>query len=221
MLCGAHAAYAQLNNRISFTAKIAVDPSIGGNVTSAGAAVVNGAPALFTETKWTDSHSKSSPLFVFDVGYNVAPRIEVLGGFEYGRAGANLVKVGTVPAGDLSATFDAYQFWGLEAGVRGGLHDGHGPYGVVTGGFRRVSDLSAFFTATGLAANRAFYEGSAVPSFGFGGGVLFNAGGTGVGIEVCAKYAGGLKAAASSPELSAVNTAGARWSLPISLVLRF
>src|SRR5215510_2020019 len=89
VLGGAHAAYAQLDNRISFTAKIAVDPSIGGSVTSAGAAVVNGVPAAFTETKRTDSHSKSSPLFVFDVGYNVAPLVEVLVGFEYGRAGAN------------------------------------------------------------------------------------------------------------------------------------
>ena len=35
------------------------------------------------------------------------------------------------------------------------------------------------------------------------------------------KYAGSLTAAAASPELSAVNKAGERWSLPISIVLRF
>jgi hypothetical protein len=217
---GVDAAYAQIDQRVSFTVKIALDPSIGGSVTSAGPATVSGAPAVFTETKWTESHSKSSPLFVADVGYNVAPLIEVLGGFEYGRAGANAVKVGTVPSGDLTSSFSTYQFWGLEGGVRVGLHEGHGVYGLVTGGFRRVSELSAIFTAPGITSNRGFYDASAVPALGFGGGILLPAGGVGVGFEVCVKYAGSLTPAAS-PELAAVNNTGARWSLPISLVLRF
>jgi hypothetical protein len=179
-------------------------------------------PAVFTGTAWSDSHSKNSPLFVVDVGSGVGSRIEVLGGFEYGRAGADLVTVGTVPSGPLSASFDTYQFWGLEGGVRIGLREGHGAYGVVNGGFRRVSDMSATFTATGLTASRAFYDGSAVPTFGFGGGFIFgSSAGFGIGLEVAVKYAGSLTAATASPELSAVNNAGERWSLPISIVLRF
>ena len=218
----AHPAFAQVDHRASLTVKIALDPSVGGNVTTAGQALINGVPAVFTGTAWSDSHSKNSPLFVVDVGSGVGSRIEVLGGFEYGRAGADLVTVGTVPSGPLSASFDTYQFWGLEGGVRFGLRQGHGAYGVVNGGFRRVSDMSATFTATGLAASRAFYDGSAVPTFGFGGGFIFGGGaGFGIGLEVAVKYAGSLTAAAASPELSAVNKAGERWSLPISIVLRF
>jgi hypothetical protein len=218
----AQPAFAQVDRPASLTVKIALDPSVGGNVTSAGNAVINGVPAVFTSTAWSDSHSKNSPLFALDLGYRVAPRVEVLGGFEYGRAGADLVTVGTVPSGTLSASFDPYQFWGLEGGIRVGLQQGHGAYGLVTGGFRRVSDMSAIFTATGLTATRAVYDGSAVPSFGFGGGFIFSGGaGFGIGLEVAVKYAGSLTAAASSPELSAVNKAGERWSLPISIVLRF
>jgi hypothetical protein len=218
----AHPAFAQVEQRVSLTVKVALDPSLGGNVTTAGHAVISGVPATFTGTRWSDSHSKNSPLFVVDVGHGVGSRIEVLGGFEYGRAGADLVTVGTVPSGPLSASFDTYQFWGLEGGVRFGLRQGHGAYGVVNGGFRRVSDMSATFTATGLAASRAFYDGSAVPTFGLGGGFIFGSGdGFGIGLEVAVKYAGSLTAASASPELSAVNTAGERWSLPVSIVLRF
>jgi hypothetical protein len=160
-------------------------------------------------------------LFVVDVGYGVGPRIEVLGGFEYGRAGADLVTVGTVPSGPLSASFDTYQFWGLEGGVRFGLRQGHGAYGVVNGGFRRVSDMSAIFTATGLTASRAFYEGSAVPTFGLAA-ASSSVAAPGSGLPRGGRpYAGSLTAAAASPELSAVNKAGERWSLPVSIVLRF
>ena len=222
MLVSVHPALAQADRRASLTVKIALDPSISGTVLSTGAAVIAGNPATITETKWTDSHSKNSPLFVADVGYSVAPAIEVLGGFEFGHAGADLVTVGTVPSGTLSASFDAYQFWGLEGGVRFGLHQGHGAYGVVTGGFRRVSDLSAIFSAPGLTTTRAVYDGSAVGAFGFGGGFIFSSGaGFGVGLEVGVKYAGAPKPAAASPELSAVNNTGSRWSLPIGIVLRF
>jgi hypothetical protein len=214
-------ALAQSGSRASLTVKIALDPSIGGTVLSSGNAVVSGFQAAITETKWTDSHSKNSPLFVADVGFNVAPAVEVLGGFEYGHAGGDLVTIGAVSSGPLSASFDSYQFWGLEGGVRFGLHQGHGAYGVVTGGFRRISDLTAIMTASGLISTVSIYDASAVPAFGFGGGFLVGSAGFSVGVEVGAKYAGGPKPAASSPGLSAVNNVGARWSLPIGIVLRF
>src|SRR5262245_9534726 len=193
-------ALAQSNGRVSLTVKIALDPSIGGTILSSGNTIIAGNPAAITETKWTDSHSKNSPLFAADVGYPVSPALEVLGGFEYGRASADLVTIGSVPSGALSASFDAYQFWGIEGGVRVGAPR-QGGYVLVTGGFRRISDLTALLTAPGVAANKAFYDGSAVPSFGFGGGYLFASGaGFSVGLEVDVKYAGSLKAAAASPE---------------------
>jgi hypothetical protein len=214
-------ALAQADRRASLTVKIALDPSIGGTVLSSGNAIVAGNPAAITQTKWTDSHSKNSPLFAADVGYGVSPALEVLGGFEYGRASADLVTIGSVPSGALSASFDAYQFWGIEGGVRLGAPR-HGGYALVTGGFRRISDLNAILTAPGVGTNKAFYDGSAVPSFGFGGGYLFASGaGFGLGLEVDVKYAGSLKPAAASPELASVNNTGSRWSLPVAIVLKF
>jgi len=206
----------------AITVDIALDPSVGGTVLSAGSAVISGVPATINETAWTDSHSKNAPLFAGDVSFPVAPRVEVLAGAEFGHESADIVTVGTVPGGSLSASFDAYQFWGLEGGVRVGLRRGNGAYGIFTGGFRRVSDINAIFTGPGVAANRPVYDNSMVPAFGFGGGYLFGYGtGFGVGIEVEVKYAGSLKAAAASPELAAVADAGKRWSLPIGLVVRF
>ena len=213
-------AWAQSDHGASLTVKIALDPSIGGTVLSSGNTIIAGNPAAITETKWSDSHSKNSPLFAADIGFGVAPAVEVLGGFEYGHASASLVNVGSVPGGALSASFDAYQFWGIEGGVRVGPRRSGG-YVLVTGGFRRISDLTATFAAPGVATNKAVYDGSAVPSFGFGGGFLVGSAGFAVGVEVDVKYAGSLKPAAASPELATVNNAGSRWSLPIAIVLKF
>ena len=72
------------------------------------------------------------------------------------------------------------------------------------------------------AATRAVtgYEASTVPSFAVGGGVLWGGDDFAMGFEVALRYAG-------SPEVPAGRTvepasgAGARWSLPVGLVMRF
>jgi len=215
-------AYAQGNGTISVTVKIAVDPSIGGDVTTAGTATINGVPATIAQTGWTASHAKSSPLLVLDAGFEVAPRADVIGGFEYGRAEPNLVAIGSVPTGPLSASFDPYQFWGLEGGLRVGLEHGHGVYGSVTAGFRHVSAIGATVTAPGMTpAVKNAYDASSVPTFGVAAGVLFGNTSVGYGVEVGVKYAGALKGAASSPELAGVETHSQRWSLPLAFVVRF
>jgi hypothetical protein len=221
-LAGLRPTYGQDAGTVSITVKLAIDPSIGGSVLSAGAATINGMPATITATRWTDTHSESSPLFVADVGYGVAARADVIGGFEYGRAGANLVTLGSVSGGPLSASLDPYQFWGFEGGARVGLSHGHGVYGAVTGGFRRVDAIGATFTSPGLAQTpRNIYDASTVRTFAVAAGLLFGNTPVGYGIEVGVKYAGALKAAAASPELAAVNNVGVRWSLPIGFVVRF
>lgn len=212
-------AFAQADRRASLTVAIAIDPSIGGNVTSASAATINNVPLVINETSWTDSHSESSPLFSIDFGYEVGRRAEALVGFEYGHAGADLVTVGSVGTTAASASFSPYEFWGLEGGVRVGLNKGRGAFGAVTVGFRHVSAIAATFSAQGLlTGGRDFYDGSAVPSFGFGGGFIFGSTNVGIGFEAGVKYAGSLKAA--SPALPAAS-AGERWSVPIGILLRF
>jgi hypothetical protein len=222
LLTGLRPTYGQDVGTISITAKLAIDPSISGSVLSAGAATIDGVPATITATKWTDTHSESSPLFAADVGYAIAARADLIGGFEYGRAGANLVTLGSVPAGALSASLDPYQFWGIEGGARVGLSHGHGLYGAATAGYRHVSSIGATFTTTGLTQTVTnIYDASTVPTFGVAAGVLLGNTGVGYGFEVGVKHAGPLKAAAGSPELAAVNNVGARWSLPIGFVVRF
>jgi hypothetical protein len=222
LLTGLRPTYGQDAGTISITVKLAIDPSISGSVLSAGTATINGVPATITATKWTDTHSESSPLFAADVGYALGARADVIGGFEYGRAGANLVTLGSVPTGPLSASLDPYQFWGFEGGVRVGLSHGHGVYGAVTGGFRHVDSIGATFTSTGLTQTATnIYDASTVPTFAFAAGLLFGNSPVGYGIEVGVKYAGALKPAASSPELASVNNVGVRWSLPVGFVVRF
>jgi hypothetical protein len=217
---GPRPVYAQEVGTISVTAKIAVDPSIGGSFLSAGSGTINGAPVNVTRIGWSDSHSESSPLFVLDVGYRVVKLVDVIGGFEYGRAGSNLVTIGTQGTTQVSASFDPYQYWGLEGGARIGA--AQGLYGSVTGGFRHVDSIGATLTGGGIVpAIKPVYDASSVPTVAFAAGLLFGTGQVGFGIEVGVKYAGALKTATSTPDLASVATAGARWSLPIGFVVRF
>ncbi|HEY7292236.1 MAG TPA: hypothetical protein VH583_20535 [Vicinamibacterales bacterium] len=208
-------------SRSSITFKIAIDPSIGGVSIDQGAAVVSSAPAAVTQASWSDTHSKSSPLFEFDYGYAVATHTDVLVGFEFGHAGANLASVGTLNGAPLNASLDPYQYWGFEGGVRLGAGHRRGAYVSVTGGFRHVNAMGISFSTTVLTSVRPFYEASTVPSFGFNGGYLFGQSNFGIGFEVGVNYAGSLKADPGAPELSALNDQGQRWSLPVSIVLRF
>jgi hypothetical protein len=206
------------DGRISISAAIAVDPSLSGTVLTPGTAGAQ----TFTGTKWTESHSTNSPLFEADLGYTVAPRTEIIGGFEYGRAGSNLLTVGSQLGAPLNASFSPYQFWGFNGGVRVGLDHGHGGYGVATFGFRQVSSMDMTLTQPGFTSIRSLYDSTTAPSFGFGGGYLFGASsGIGFGLEIGFKYTGALTPAAASPELSAINAESARWSLPIGFIVRF
>jgi hypothetical protein len=206
------------DGRIPISAAIAVDPSISGTVLTPGTAGI----ASFSGTAWTASHSTNSPLFEADLGYTVAPRTEVLGGFEYGRAGSNLLTVGSQAGAPLNGSFGPYQFWGFNGGVRFGLDHGHGGYGVATFGFRQVDSMDMTLTQPGFTSIRPLYDSTTAPSYGFGGGYLFGgASGIGFGLEVAFKHTGSLTPAAASPQLSAINVESARWSLPIGFIVRF
>ncbi len=131
------------------------------------------------------------------------------------------MKAGTANGQDLFTQFESYQFWGLEAGVRAGLRGGLGAYGVASVGFRHVNAIRV--TVTNQDANQfdraGVYRASTVPTFGFGAGYMFGA----IGVEAMAKYAGALSPAedASGTFLEQLASSGERWSLPVSLVIRF
>ncbi len=209
---------------VSFTVKIAVDPSIGGTMHQAGRGTLGGAEAVISEGKWTDTHSEKAPLFVAGVGVSVAPTAEILANFEYGRVGSATRELGTVGGVPLVGTFDKYQFWGLETGVRFGQLQGTGAFGIATVGFRQVTQINGAFTADGQFAFPSFYASSTVPTFGFGGGMMFGDYSFAIGVEVMVKYAGGLEPGSldlAGTGLENLNSQGERWSLPVSVVLRF
>jgi len=197
------------------TAKVAFDPSISGTMHGAAAGVANGSNLVLSEQSWTDTHSTNSPLFIGGVEVPMGEKASAVGYFEYGRAGANTLTIGTANGSDLRAEFDPYKFWGLEGGVRAGGRTG--AYGVATIGFRHVSDIQVTTNLQALVKS-PFYQASDVLTYGFGGGYMFGT----FGIEVAAKYAGSLTADENANRtFQEAASDGARWSLPISLVLRF
>jgi len=197
------------------TAKVAFDPSISGTMHGAAAGIANGTSVAIAEQSWTDTHSTNSPLFIGGVEVPVGQKASAVGYVEYGRAGADTTTIGTANGSDLRAEFDPYKYWGLEGGVRAGGRTG--PYGVATIGFRHVSDIAVTTNLQALV-KAPFYQASNVLTYGFGGGFMFGA----VGLEVAVKYAGALTANENAPRVfQDAASDGARWSLPISLVLRF
>lgn len=209
---------------LSLTLKIAADPSIGGVMQVGAAGTYGGSAVVMRESTWSDTHSNKAPLFVAGLGFGLAPSAEVLANFEYGRVGAVALDIGTVSGQPLRGTFDNYQFWGLETGVRIGRRRGTSPYGIATVGFRHVNEIDGAVTANGQFAFSSFYAASTVPTFGFGGGMVFDIQGFGLGVEAMVKYAGALTPGTldlRGTGLEAINSRGERWSLPISLVFRF
>jgi hypothetical protein len=217
VLCGMGTP-ASAQSGITATLKIAFDPSIGGTMHGAGTGTVNGVKLDIPAQGWTDTHSASSPLFVAGAEIPFNSEVHALANFEYGRAGADVISIGTANGQDLSGEFDPYKFWGLETGVRIGASRSGG-YGIATIGFRYVSELRLTVVTPGLLGSGGFYKASTVPVFGFGGGYMFGS----IGIEAMAKYSGSLAAAddVSAPFVTSLANAGERWSLPLSLVIRF
>ncbi len=128
------------------------------------------------------------------------------------------MEIGSIGNAGLVAEFEPYEFFGLETGVRVG--NPTGPYALGTVGFRHVQSINITITTSAVTniGRFDFYDSSNVPAFGFGGGYMFGA----FGLEVQAKYAGALNSNRSAgPLAGGIATAGERWSLPISLLVRF
>lgn len=199
--------------------KFAIDPSIGGTTHAGGTGVINGSPVTIDPASWTDTHSSNAPLFVGGVDFPLAGIVRSLVNVEYGRASADAVDMGTIGSSRLVGEFDAYEFFGIEGGVR--IGQATGGYGIFTAGFRHVDSITLTATTSGATAigRYDFYDTSNVPSFGFGGGFMFGA----FGVEVMAKYAGALDPSNRGASLlpGTLASAGERWSLPISLLVRF
>ncbi len=86
---------AQVTDPVSLLVKISIDPSVGGTAIGAASGTIDGVPASIEEASWTDTHSEKSPLFEAGVAFRAGDLTEILGLFNYGRAGANAKPLAT------------------------------------------------------------------------------------------------------------------------------
>jgi len=214
-------AAAQVNQGIHVVVKISADPSVGGTAIGAATGTINGVPVTLNEASWSDTHAKQSPLFEGGIAIAAGRAMDILALFNYGHAGGNAnVIVGSVGGTPINANFDDYNFFGAEAGIRLRRSSGLGPYAMVAGGFRRISAIDARLFTTSAVTEVTGYEASVVPTFAFGGGVLFGDRNLSLGLEIGVRYAGAPKAA-SNLGVTPVSGAGSRWSLPVGIVFMF
>lgn len=161
-------------------------------------------------------------------GYGVTRNIEVVGDFSWNRASASELSVGNVAGFDLRAQFEDYTSIGLEGGVRYYLAPDArvNPYVGALVGFRRVDAIPATFSvpAAGVTlADTPFYDDSTVPVFGGDIGVLFSVSPrAALGVETGFRYHTDLTdiEGLSGTGLENLNDVGARWSVPVSAVIR-
>ena len=215
---------------ISFIIKISAEPSIGGTAIGAATGSLNGSSVSIPETSWTKTHSQRSPLFEGGVGIAAGKAIDILALVNYGHAGADSNQVGQVGNLPVTAALDDYKYWGLEGGARIRRQSGVGPYASVTAGFRRVSAINAVLTTTTVTRSAAVYDASNVPTFAFGGGMLWGVQSIALGFEVAVRYAGAPSRPNSTglptvppgaTTLTPASGAGSRWSLPVGVVIKF
>ncbi len=221
-------ASAQTNpGAFSITATANWEPGIGGTMHEGGSGSVLGLATLVDEKSWTETHKSSgfSGSAGFGVGLN--NRVEAVGNVEFGQAGAQELQVGTVATLPLFAEFDDYQYWGMNGGVRAFMGSGNAvPYVTGTFGFRQISEIGGVFSvpAASVTLPQPFFESSLVPTFGADFGVLYGGMRAKIGFQVGVRWAGGpegAEAAFAGTGLENLNDKGARWSLPIGVVVRF
>ncbi len=215
---------------LSVILNVAVEPSIGGTAIGAASGAINGTPFNVDDASWSKTHSQHSPLFVGGVGINAATNVDIVAFVEYGHAGANTSQIGQLGGVPVTVLLDDYKYWGLEGGAHLRREAGIGPYATLTAGFRRISQIQALVTTVTLTQSVPVYDASVVPTFAFGGGWLFGGKGFAIGAEVAVRYAGapskgtgtmGLPTTSTTGGVAPASGAGARWSLPVGVILKF
>lgn len=172
-----------------------------------------------------------------EIGYALSDSGEALLGVRYAKASGNRINVGSAAAGapvDASlpvfGDFGDYEALSIELGYRQylGAMGGVTPFVSARAGATRISAISADFTVpdAGIALNNVAFSKA---SWVFSGGAAL-----GVSVpltdkislepEVGIHYADGAKgddAALGGLGLGGINDKGQRWSVPVSLRLKF
>ena len=211
---------------VTFTGGLSVPA--GGEFHEGGSGTVLGLPTR-VDAKGTGDVFDPGFAWRAGIGYGVSRSVELFGEFAWERATASELSVGSVASLDLRAAFADYTSYGVEGGLRVHLAPGArvAPYVSAVAGFRRVDAIPGTFSvpAAGVTlADTPFFDDSMVPLFGGGAGVLYAVSPRfSIGAEAGLRYHADLTdiEGLAGTGLENLNDAGARWSVPISAVLRF
>jgi hypothetical protein len=214
----------------SVSVMFGVDNQFSGKMITAGSGIVQDTSIELDETSFDDVYGRMG-LFRATVGYRVTPRSEVIGSLVISRSSSESVIVGRagIEAGPVAASFDDYNYWGIEVGQRFYFtRVRFTPFLGYYVGINRFDAINADFTA--LAAvppidiqDGQFFDSAWAFSFAPIGGVLVGLGPFEVIGQVDLRYMGGLSDVdpLSEAGLRDVNSESSRWSFPITVGGRF
>jgi len=234
-----------LRNRLTVSVLWGPDNSFSGEIAQAGAGTYQGTPISFVDTSFDNVYGRIA-LFKLGLGYRLSPRSEANFNFIFEDSSSEPVQIGTVGvlAAPMTAKFDDYKYWGIEAGQRFFFsHVRFTPYGGYTVGLLHHSQIGADFTAPEVSTPSSpgpvvtppiiqpalnvtagqFYDGSWAFTASGTGGVLVGFGPVEVLGELALRFTGGLADVPPLAEvgLGSINDDSSRWSIPILFGVRF
>jgi hypothetical protein len=229
-VCAAAPATAQTEES-SWNAEVSLgwDIALSGDFLAAAVGTLNGLPTIIESQSFGEVYGNGVQ-FQFSGGYMVDEINEVRGQVSYQRVGADLTTLGTVAGSDLVATFDDYKAWTVEAGYRhyfAKRRERLRPYAGGTFGVSIISEIDGAFAAQQAGITRLatdFYDGTAALSLGFSGGVLYAlTDRLDLNGQLGFRYNSGLSQidAFRDTGLEGINDKSARWTMPISVGLRY
>jgi hypothetical protein len=205
------------------------DISLSGDFLAASIGTLNGLPAIVDSQPFGDVFGNGLQV-QFSGGYMVDEINEVRAQVSYQRVGADVTTLGTVAGTDLVGTFDDYKAWTIEAGYRhyfAKRRERVRPYAGGTFGVAIIAEIDGAFAAPDAGITRLatdFYDGTAALSMGFNGGVLYALNErVDVNAQLGFRWNSGLSQvdAFRDTGLEGINDKSARWTMPISVGLRY
>ena len=204
------------------------DKGISGNINSGAIGVLNGQTTVVLKQQYEDVYGTGLHIR-FGGGYMLRDDVEVRGTFTFQSLDADLVQLGDFGAANLYGQYDDYQSWALDIGLRQytRLHELFTGYGEATIGLGFVDETDVLLSApavgfTGTATD--FYDRTAAFTLGVNFGVMYEARPkVDVWAQVGLRYVTGMTEVDNleGTGLETINDKSARWSLPLTLGVRY
>ena len=229
LICGGTALAQTNDSSWNVEGGVGWDLGLSGDFLSAGIGTLDGQPTTIRPQSFGDVYG-TGVQWQFSGGYMVDEINEVRAQFTYQRVGSDLVELGTTGGQELVATFDDYKAWSIEAGYRHYFArrlEKLRPYGGAMLGVSIIDEIDGAFAAPAAGITRAatdFYDGTAALTLGFNGGVLYALNPQlDLNAQVGFRYNSGLSQIDQlvGTGLENINDKSARWTMPISIGIRF